>query len=349
MNPELVKQAAINIEDMLKYSLKLEPTNKVLVIYDTNYELTNILTEGYRIALDKFESDTIFYDFDVIVKDGKDKIIALFDELKPGDLVVQIQSGSFRLDDFRIRIYLFSKKLKVIEHLHLTRDDHEVFDVYIDSLKYDESERLWYKNMKNKLVDGLPSASSLEFKAFDATLRVGAVEVPKINVGDYTDMDNVGGTFPIGEVFTEARNLETMNGSIYIYGFANREFNLSYYEPFRIDIKNGLIVGYGENTPQEFVEILQLVKNSERPLIREIGFGLNRAMTRERPLGDITAYERILGIHMSLGEKHTVYKKEGIIVHKTRFHVDLFLCIDEVNMISGEKVENIMDKNGYRV
>ena len=52
--------------------------------------------------------------------------------------------------------------------------------------------------------------------------------------------------------------------------------------------------------------------------------GLNRAITREHHVNDITAFERILGMHLSMGEKHSVYKKEGIITHKARFHVDLF-------------------------
>ena len=77
-------------------------------------------------------------------------------------------------------------------------------------------------------------------------------------------------------------------------------------------------------------DIIKLVSSLERPLIREIGFGLNRAITKERYLGDITAFERILGMHMSLGEKHSVYKKPGIRTNKSKFHVDLFLEIDKV-------------------
>ena len=35
-------------------------------------------------------------------------------------------------------------------------------------------------------------------------------------------------------------------------------------------------------------------------------------------------------MHFSLGEKHSVYKKEGITTHKTKFHVDLFPLVDRV-------------------
>ena len=115
-----------------------------------------------------------------------------------------------------------------------------------------------------------------------------------------------------------------------IYAFADKDFLIHMYEPFRVDIKEGLIVGWAENTPQDFVDIVNLVKSYERPLIREVGFGLNPAITRDHYLGDITAFERILGMHFSLGEKHSVYKKEGITTNKTKFHVDLFPVVDKV-------------------
>ena len=156
------------------------------------------------------------------------------------------------------------------------------------------------------------------------------VEIPKLNTGDYTGMDNIGGTFPIGEVFTEAKVLESVNGSFWVYAFANAKFEINMREPFRIDITEGLVSGYSDNVPDEFLDVLSKIKEIERPIIREIGFGLNRAMTRENPLGDITAFERIIGIHLSLGEKHSVYKKEGISAHKARFHVDLFLQTNQV-------------------
>jgi aminopeptidase len=102
------------------------------------------------------------------------------------------------------------------------------------------------------------------------------------------------------------------------------------HEPFRIDITNGIVTGWDENAPEGFVKIVEAIRLYERPLIREIGFGLNRAITKDRYLQDITAFERILGMHLSMGEKHSVYKKEGIPTHKTKFHVDLFPVVEHV-------------------
>jgi hypothetical protein len=163
------------------------------------------------------------------------------------------------------------------------------------------------------------------------TLTVrGGLENPKLNIGDYTGMENVGGTFPIGEVFTEGKDFAQMNGSAMIYAFAGGDFCVNMHEPFRIDIEGGIVTGWADNAPKGFTDIVEAIRLYERPLIREIGFGLNRAITKERYLQDITAFERILGLHLSMGEKHSVYKKEGIPTHKTKFHVDLFPVVDEV-------------------
>jgi leucyl aminopeptidase (aminopeptidase T) len=158
----------------------------------------------------------------------------------------------------------------------------------------------------------------------------GGVESPKLNIGDYTGMENIGGTFPIGEVFTESKVFAQMNGSFQIYAFAGPDFSINMHKPFRVEVKEGQIVSWADDAPESFIKIVEVIKEYERPLIREIGFGLNRAITKERYLQDITAFERILGMHLSLGEKHSVYKKEGITTHKTKFHVDLFPVVDRV-------------------
>ncbi len=326
--PELSRKATQNVSDILQHSIKFDSTiNKALVVFDTQNELTNILTSAYKTAL----PDAQFVDFETV---SKDEIIALFDSLSPQDLVVMVQTSSFRLDEFRIRIHLFNKKLKVIEHVHLYRNPPETWEIYINSLSYDPN---WYGVMGPKLQQKLGNCENLRIKTRngDQTCEVmvhGGVEIPKLNTGDYTNMPNIGGTFPIGEVFTEAKDLSTMNGSFWVYAFADTKFEIMLPEIFRVDIKEGLVVGWSDNAPQEFIFVVQNVAALERPIIREIGFGLNRAMSKSLVLGDITAFERIVGVHLSMGEKHSVYKKEGISSHKARFHVDLFLQTDTVTV-----------------
>jgi aminopeptidase len=320
-NPQLVVRAAKNISDILHLSIKHTLDQKSLVIYDTQHGLTRILLEAYKIALPNAK----FVDFNSV---NKEAILLEFEQLEPGNLVVLLQSSNFRLDDFRIRLHLFNKKFKVIEHMHLYRNDEANWDVYVDSLEYDEN---WYHTMGSALYAKLSTTNELNIISGSSTLVVtGGVEIPKLNIGDYTGMDNIGGTFPIGEVFTESKDFTQMNGSIKVYAFASQDFTISFHEPFMVMIEQALIVGYGPNTPQDFKHIVEVVKQYERPLIREIGFGLNRAITKEKHLGDITAFERILGMHMSLGEKHSVYKKPDIRTNKSKFHIDLFLQIDSV-------------------
>jgi leucyl aminopeptidase (aminopeptidase T) len=248
--------------------------------------------------------------------------------MQPNDLVVLIQSSNFRLDDFRIRLHLFQKKLKVIEHMHLYRNSESVWDVYINSLAYDP---LWYRVIGPKIKEKLEQAQELVVSGGGVTLTFqGGLELPKLNIGDYTGMANIGGTFPIGEVFTEAKDFSRVNGSFMVYAFAGTDFEINMHTPFRVDIKEGIVVGWDDSAPAVFAEVIEQIKTNERPLLREIGFGLNRAITRERYPEDITAFERILGLHFSLGEKHSVYKKEGITTHKARFHVDVFPLVDKI-------------------
>lgn len=319
MKNDLIAHTAKNLSDILAFAIIKKPEERALVVYDTASGLAELLTEGYRRAL----PDAEYVNFET---SSKEEIMARFDALAPGDLVVLIQSTSFRLDAFRIRLHLFQKKLKVIEHMHLSRNTEDVWDVYINALEYDPS---WYREIGGRLRARLAKTETLRIEAGDAVLTItGGLESPKPNLGDYTGMENIGGTFPIGEVFTESKDFSRMNGSFMIYAFAGPDFCVDMHEPFRVDIKEGLVAGWGENAPQTFKDIIAAIKEVERPVIREIGFGLNRAITRERYVRDITAFERIYGMHLSLGEKHSVFKKEGINAGKAKFHVDLFPVVD---------------------
>ena len=321
METALILKATKHISDILTIAIEHKSPEKALVIYDTENELTRILTEAYRNAL----PHATFLDFGTLEKES---LLQAIDALSPRDLVVLIQTTDFRLNEFRIRIHLFKQKLKVIDHQHLYRNEKESWETYIDALAYDVD---WYRGTGPKLKQILETVDELRIVGGDAVLTVhGGLEIPKLNTGDYTGLENIGGTFPIGEIFTEARELTKVNGSIVVYAFAGTNFMIDMHEPFRVDIQDGLVVSWSENAPQEFIDIVAQIQTSERAIIREIGFGLNRAITREHYLKDITAFERNLGMHFSLGEKHTVFKKQGITADKTRYHVDLFPLVDQV-------------------
>ena len=329
----LQSQAIKNIRDILNTCIQHDVVNEsALVVYDENSGLAQILLAAYRETLPHAQ----FVNFD---KSNKEQVLAEFAKLKAKDLVVMIQSTNFLLNEFRIRLHLFNNKLKVIEHMHLTRNTEDMWSTYIDALAYDIE---WYPKIAPILKDKLDKCDELFIFSKNKKLVLsGGLEPAMLNIGDYRDMNNVGGTFPIGEVFTEGKVLSNLDGEVYIYAFADRDFNVQMYEPFLIKIEKGEIVNCAENTPLLFLEILDLVKAYERPLIREIGFGLNRAITREHYLRDITAFERVYGMHLSLGEKHSVYKKSGLTTNKTKFHIDIFPVVDRV-LADG----NILYNNG---
>ena len=58
--------------------------------------------------------------------------------------------------------------------------------------------------------------------------------------------------------------------------------------------------------------------------IRELGFGLNKAFTKTRTVADTGTYERMCGVHLSLGEKHGIYGKPGFKRRDGKYHVDVF-------------------------
>lgn len=333
---ELIAIATKNIHDTVTIALEHTASQHAVIIYDTECALSSILVEAYKKAL----PDAEYVDFNTYTKDA---IIAIFDALKPRDLVVLIQSTDFRLNEFRIRIQLFQRKLKVIDHQHLIRHTEDTWRTYINTLAYDPE---WYRKVGPKLKEILTHTDTIRIVSEECELIVTqGVEEPKLNIGDYTGMENIGGTFPIGEVFMEAKDLSKASGSLMIYAFADTKFYTQMYEPFRIDITDGLVSGWGNNTPKAFADVIANINTNERAIMREIGFGLNRAITREKYLHDITAFERILGLHISLGEKHTVYKKQGITPDKTRFHVDLFPVVDTV--YADEHI--IFDGNTYTI
>ena len=97
-------------------------------------------------------------------------------------------------------------------------------------------------------------------------------------------------------------------------------------------VERGRVVGT-ENATPAFQEVLDKITADEGEVwVRELGFGLNRAFTRERRVDDIGTYERMCGIHLSLGAKHGVYPKPGFKRKDERYHVDIFAVTEAVDL-----------------
>lgn len=317
-----VDAAAAHLGDVLAIAIEHGPAHQALVVYDTRSDLARALTEGYRRNLPGGQ----FIDFDSMAPDD---VLAAFRRLAPHDLVVLIQSTNFRLEAFRIRVELFKLGLKVVEHVHLSRMPGAQGEHYIEALAYDSA---YYRGVGKALKARIDVARSATVHSGGERLVFASpLESAKLNVGDYSQMNNVGGQFPIGEVFTEAQDLEAVNGRVQVHVFGDTAYLVNRPErPITLIIERGRVVGAQDATP-EFDKLLEIIARDEGEVwVRELGFGMNRAFTRERRVNDIGTYERMCGIHLSLGAKHGVYQKPGFKRKDARYHVDVFAVTDAV-------------------
>jgi hypothetical protein len=317
MNELLIQATEKHLSGILSHVFNHTSKENAIVVYDTNCTLSNILSQGYMRSL----PDAQFIDFNL---HSPEYILEKLAQLNPYDFVALVQSTSFRLDAFRLRVELFKRKIKVIEHPHLSRMSDTDTPYYIDSLEYDPN---YYRKVGNALKDKLDSASSgVLDSGGDFLIYSSPFESAKLNIGDYSQMPNAGGQFPIGEVFTEAQDLRALNGRVKIFSFGDVTYKLNYPAiPITLIIEHGQIIDCENSTPA-FDQILFNIRRDEGGVVwvRELGFGLNRAFTKTRTVGDTGTYERMCGVHLSLGAKHGIYGKPGFKRRDGRYHVDVF-------------------------
>jgi len=317
-----IDSATAHLRDVLAIALEHTSERRALVVFDTRTALARTLVAAYRANL----PDASFVDFDTV---APDEVLATFRTLAPQDLVVLVQSTNFRLDGFRLRVELFKLGLKVIEHVHLSRMPGAQGGHYIEALAYDPA---YFRGVGHALKARIDRARRAEVHGGgDVLVFDSPLESAKLNVGDYSAMHNVGGQFPIGEVFTEARDLEAVSRRAQVHVFGDTAYLVNRPEsPITLVIEKGRVVGT-ENVTPAFQEVLDIIRRDEGEVwVRELGFGMNRAFTRERRVDDIGTYERMCGIHLSLGAKHGVYAKPGFKRKDARYHIDVFVVTDAV-------------------
>jgi hypothetical protein len=324
-----VLTAAHHLNQVVKICFSHTVEHRAIVVFDLRSDLAMALTSAYRQCL----PDAMFIDFD---QHSPEHVMTSLNALQAGDLVVLVQTTNFRMDAYRVRVELFKRELKVIEHPHLGRMPAEQALIYIDSLAYDEQYYRGVGRGLKQLIDQAP------FGVVDSgegaeLVYASPFEDAKLNIGDYSGMKNWGGQFPIGEVFTEAKDLEAVNGKVRIFVFGDTSFSVNQpASPITLVIERGQVVSVLDSTP-EFDEVIAKIKEDEQVVwVRELGFGLNRSFNRERTVSDIGTYERMCGIHLSLGAKHGIYGKPNFKRGDGKYHVDVFAVTESVRL--GEQV-----------
>lgn len=319
-----VNIAASHLKNILSIAFEHTPAHTAVIVYDHNSALASILTEAYRTCL----PTATCINFDAVAPAF---ILETLEHLQASDLVILIQSTNFRLEAYRLRVELFKKGLKVIEHPHLGRMDGKEVDYYIDSLAYDPG---YYRMVGPALKAKIDvAAGGVIDSGGEQLIFSGKFEPAKMNIGDYREMKNIGGQFPIGEVFTESVDLEAVNGRVRIFVFGDTTFTVNRPEkPITLVISKGQVIDALDSTP-EFDRVLANIRADDGVVwVRELGLGMNPAFSKDRTVRDIGTYERMRGIHLSLGSKHGSYAKPHIKRGEGRHHVDVFAITESVRL-----------------
>ncbi len=325
----LAETARSNLKSVIRDAVRHPPDCPALLVFDRDSPLARLLATAYETALP--EARAIEFS-----ETKSDEVLGAAAALSPGDLVVLVESSRFPLAAHRFRVELFEKGLKVIEHPHLGRIQDSELAAYVDSLAYDAT---YYRAVGPELKRRIDRATGAKLVGASGPLVYdGPLEAAKLNIGDYTGQVNIGGQFPIGEVFTESRDLASVSGTVELFAFGAADFSVVAPEsPIRLRIEAGRIAA-AESAPRDFDSILAEIRDSEGEVwLRELGFGMNRAFTRERRVSDVGSYERMCGIHLSLGAKHAIYAKPGFSKRRVKYHVDVFAAVERAE-IDGETV-----------
>lgn len=318
----LAALASRNVGDSLAIALEHSPERAAVLVTDDRTELSRLLAQAYVECL----PNARVLEFDRL---GPQAVRAALEELQEQDLAVLIQSSVLRIPEYRTRVELYRRNIKVVEHANLERVEAHEIEHYVAALAYDPA---YYRGVGHALKARMDAASSVRVLSEGEVLHFDSpLESAKLNIGDFAGLKNVGSQFPIGEVFSEARDLEKVNGRVKIYAFADTSFRLNApTEPSTLVVERGRVVQVLGST-NELDQVLDAIRADEGEVwLRELGFGMNRAFSRQRRVSDVGAFERVCGVHLSLGARHGVYKKPHLNPREVRHHVDSFVVTDQV-------------------
>jgi len=317
------------LEDNLEILKSPYKENKIVLVYDKDSKLSSLISSAYIQNLKNYQNlDIEIIDFNKSDKNSlKEKLV----NLSKNSTVILVQSTNFRLEDFRIRVTLHKAWVWCLEHNHLWYILDDQIENYIDAIEY---KTPYFEELSAKLKKISDKADSLIIvsKDWNKLIFKWAFEDMKQNTGNYT-WKNRWWSFPIWENFTEIKDFKKANWKVAIRAYPDTKMMMHFLDkPFILEIKESLVVGWSNNTPKEFVEILEMIKENEdwEIYLRELGFWLNNWISWDKKLADVNAFERIAWFHMSLWKKHGIYRKKFPRKITQRYHIDIFSDTDKI-------------------
>ncbi|MBI2572544.1 hypothetical protein HYV86_01680 [Candidatus Woesearchaeota archaeon] len=334
-HPDLVAA----LRTIITHNVALPPEKEVILIYDEDSSLSRKLAEGYKEAIANYPHRIIKFD-PSMGQELKEQML----QVEPGIAIILVQTTSFRISEYRIRLDLNKQKAYVIEHSHLDLIKPEEEETYLACLTYDHER---YKKICDYITPLLQNAAKVEIISHDGSVMTyqGPFEKIYYNIGEI--QNTLGSFYPIGEFFTEPLDLKNVNGTFQIYAYPSDHHETIIEEPFHINVEGGSIISH--DGPERFEVIMDLIRsenNDGRVPIREMGFGLNRFIGKHAPLGYVGSHERQLGFHVSLGLKHGIYRKKMPNAVNQRFHIDLFINVGKILVDDVAVFENGEYKSG---
>lgn len=310
---------------------------QIILLYDRDSSLAKILSEAYIKSLPE-HAEKIEY-----AEEKKEMLIEKLRALPAGSNVFLVQSSNFRLDDFRIRLQLFNNGVGCLEHALLQTVTDKMIETYLNAFAWRGEE---YKAIGEMFTTAFSKARSTKiYSGENSVLEFGPMEEAKINDSRFYSQKNRGGGAICGEVFSEAKDFDTVNGEVTINAYPDDTFKMVWCDPFTITIEKSFITKYSDNTPQQFIDnVITRVQEGEdgRVMVREAGFGLNPALSKETPLPYVNICERMRGFHLSVGKKHNIFRDKFSKDVIQRFHIDIFAdtkqvwCDDTLMFENGE-------------
>ncbi|MDD5213655.1 MAG: hypothetical protein PHG82_04490 [Candidatus Gracilibacteria bacterium] len=299
---------------------------KVVLVYDTDSVLSRLISAGYIENLKAYPNTEIILYSSINSADLREKLISL----EEGRTVVMVESTNFRLEEFRIRINLQKRKIAQIEHNHLVYIKEHETQTYLEAISY---QTPYFQKVSDFLKEKVESGNTMKIIAPDGTTMTleGGFENMKQNTGNFP-LHNRYGTLPMGENFSEVKDFSKVNGELYIRAYPLEDLQVRICEtPFKVSIKESMITYDKDQVPAEFYALMNKIVASEGEImIRELGFGLNRAIDFTRTLSDVNPFERLSGFHLSLGKKHNIYRKKLATNIVQRYHIDVFPLVSEI-------------------